>query len=532
MNEIELFEKIENSIHEGTYNEFLNDTEKELCNLLSRYTVEDIMILINKVIIFHNYNMYCKENDYSKYQRNKHISLKMLLALPQYYYANISVRKNNHITNYEMVMDELLQKLVEIQLIYYYYPYRNERNFIFNDKTQFYMNYFKAYYFDYPCIEVNEFISFFYNNIELCGKVLGDNTFKESLYLMCYLQEIETNFKKEKFWFKLMCSKNIKGKIDLDYIWILYPTKMIRRICHYKKIDFEKIIQNYAFSIENNTENAMKIIDVLAMQKENRFMMMTSKFIFFPRNYFWMYRWYNKVWRSNEMSQKLINGKTVKSQMHEEELYALLKHYFGEKNVFANAYLKRLGRQFAEKDFIVLYENIVLSFEAKSNLLPVPELDVTDKIDDIKSKCEECIKKAYNQSLEVKQAIIGGTAIFYDSSNKKNKVLLDLTNIKVDKCIQIVVMYEEFLGIETNVEQICPEFDAWITDVKNLMYILADTVGRGDFDTFVDYALKRKNAYGLVDVQSGEELKIYNLYKSFPFFFEHNYNGRGISVHI
>ena len=57
MNEIELFEKIENSIHEGTYNELLNDSEKELQAFLSRYKVEDIMILINRIILFHNYNM-------------------------------------------------------------------------------------------------------------------------------------------------------------------------------------------------------------------------------------------------------------------------------------------------------------------------------------------------------------------------------------------------------------------------------------------------------------------------------------------
>lgn len=36
----------------------------------------------------------------------------------------------------------------------------------------------------------------------------------------------------------------------------------------------------------------------------------------------------------------------------------------------------------------------------------------------------------------------------------------------------------------------------------------------------------------LVKVQSGEELKVYNLYKSMPFFFEYDCKDRGISVHI
>ena len=65
-----------------------------------------------------------------------------------------------------------------------------------------------------------------------------------------------------------------------------------------------------------------------------------------------------------------------------------------------------------------------------------------------------------------------------------------------------------------------------------MKFILADTIGKGKFERLIDYAKKRKNAYGLVDVQSGEELKVYNLYKSMPIFFEYDCKDRGISVHI
>lgn len=157
--------------------------------------------------------------------------------------------------------------------------------------------------------------------------------------------------------------------------------------------------------------------------------------------------------------------------------------------------MKRSGRQYAEKDFIVLYGNIILSFEAKLNLIPAPEMEATDGINEIKDKYEECIKKAYAQSLEVKKSVIGGTAVFYDSANKNNKVLKDLKSSKIEECIQIVVMYEEYLGIATNIAYIYSEFDAWIIDIKNLMYILADTVGRGDFETFVDLCFKEEKEF-------------------------------------
>ena len=192
----------------------------------------------------------------------------------------------------------------------------------------------------------------------------------------------------------------------------------------------------------------------------------------------------------------------------------------------------RTGRDSAEKDFVVLYQNKVVSFEAKSDLLPVPEPEKFDSVDSIKSQCEECINTAYGQSLEVKNKVLGGTAVFYDNSSKKRKVVLDLRNVHIEECMQIVVMYEEYLGIETNIEHICPQFDAWIIDVRTLEYILADTVGKGRFDYFVDYVQKRKNGYGLVEVQSGEEIIVYNLYKQFPVLFEKNYGDIGISVHI
>ena len=303
----------------------------------------------------------------------------------------------------------------------------------------------------------------------------------------------------------------------------------MKKICRRKKVNFKNFIENYVF-VETNKRKQVSLIDIIVKSQDKRFMFKTSEYLFFPRNYYWMYKMYDIVWRSANILEKTDNGKTVKSMMHENTILSLLKKHFGENNVYANVYLKRAGHQYAEKDFVVFYQNKILSFEAKSNLLPKPELD--DGIDKIKLKSEECIRKAYAQSLEVKQKVMDGTAVFYDGSNKKNNVVLDLRNLKIDECLQIIVMYEEYLGIETNIEHICPEFDAWIIDVKNLDYILADTIGQGEFDKFINYAKVRKNAYGLVCVQSGEEIKVYNLYKSMPFLFEKNRKNKGISIHI
>lgn len=307
---------------------------------------------------------------------------------------------------------------------------------------------------------------------------------------------------------------------------------MVKKICYNSKINFADFMKKYAYDLEDRNENDVKLIDILIKPKDKRFLFKTPKFVFFPRNVFWMHKLYDLVWKSKNLKKNLPNGKTIKSAMQERALFEILKKYFGENNVYANVFLKRTGRDSAEKDFVVLYQNKVVSFEAKSDLLPVPEPEKFDSVDSIKSQCEECINTAYGQSLEVKNKVLGGTAVFYDNSSKKRKVVLDLRNVHIEECMQIVVMYEEYLGIETNIEHICPQFDAWIIDVRTLEYILADTVGKGRFDYFIDYVKKRKNGYGLVEVQSGEEILVYNLYKQFPVLFEKNYGDIGISVHI
>ena len=195
MNEIKLFEEIQDAIYNGTYDELLYKIELRLKKLLSKYTAEDVMTLINKTIIFHNCNMYCMEEKYAEYQRDKHIPLKILLSLPQYYYENISESEKNCICDHESVMDELIEIISELEHVYYYYPYKDVRNFTISDENRFYINYFFSYYFDYPAIEFKEFCDFFESNINLCKEVLFDNNFKESFQLMIYLQEFEKNLK-------------------------------------------------------------------------------------------------------------------------------------------------------------------------------------------------------------------------------------------------------------------------------------------------------------------------------------------------
>lgn len=312
MNEIKLIEEIEDAIHNKKYDELLYKVELKLKKLFYKYTTEDVLTLINRTIIFHNYNIHCKEENYSEYQRDKHVSLKILLSLPEYYYKNISEKGKDSIYDYTSVIDELVGIIAELECVYYYYPYKNKKDFMLNNEKQFYMNYFKSYYFDYPAIEIRDFLEFFKSNINLCEEVLDDNNFKESLELMLYLQEFESNLRKEKLSLNLLFDKDIRRIINSENIYILYPLRTVKKICRKKKINFKTFMKNYAFDLEDNEKKESNLIDILAKSKDKRFMFITSKFLFFPRNYYWMYKMYDIVWRSANISKKIDYGKTKK----------------------------------------------------------------------------------------------------------------------------------------------------------------------------------------------------------------------------
>ena len=223
-------------------------------------------------------------------------------------------------------------------------------------------DFIRRFYFDYPAIEIRDFLEFFKSNINLCEEVLDDNNFKESLDLMLYLQEFESNLRKEKLSLNLLFDKDIRRIINSENRYILYPLRTVKKICCKKKINFKTFMKNYAFDLEDNEKKETDLIDILAESKDKRFMFITSKFLFFPRNYYWMYKMYDIVWRSANISKKIDYGKTIKSLMHENTIFELLKEYFGQNNVYANVYLKRTGRQYAEKDFVVFYIKNLLNF--------------------------------------------------------------------------------------------------------------------------------------------------------------------------
>lgn len=87
------------------------------------------------------------------------------------------------------------------------------------------------------------------------------------------------------------------------------------------------------------------MIEVIASE-ETGIALISNNNICFPRNYYWIHKWYNCVWKSYEISKNNEDGKTYKSNQHENEIRSVLEKYFGKDKVYSNVYLNEKVKYF------------------------------------------------------------------------------------------------------------------------------------------------------------------------------------------
>lgn len=534
MNEWEENAKVLDKIKIGKYEEYLAYIEKELLNLISTYNYKSFFALINYLIYEHNLNIYYKESKEGEYNKEMHISLKMILSLPVFYFDNVKDPGKRKIKDYKQELKKLVEILNKLEIIYYYYPVRNSGKDLFDDKEMLYLNYFRSFFFDYPDLNIHDYYNFFSQNSTLFNKELGDSQFKSNLkgiYLLQNFDQVRLQkcdfIRKIVLWLK----KIEHPESGMLLLFPLIIVKMLFRISCISYKGFKKIYVN-DLSVKRDSINS-SILECIAKEKVKLAFVMKS-YMFFPRNYYVLDFLYQKVWRSNSIGVDLSTGMTYKSAMHETLIGEILDNAFGKENVYKGKYLKRDEKDFVEKDFIVLCGEYIISLEAKAKLLPVPDFDYNDGLKILQKKYHAIINHAIKQSLEVKQAIKVNNAHFYESNKKPYNEVLDLSSYDSEKTLSIAVSFESFMNVGTNPEFLWDNESSkfWIVDVYSLKEILERTVCHGETNMFIKYVENRVKGYGVVNVQHGEEIRAFNLFCNMPVIFEKDARNMGISVHI
>ncbi|HDO9658078.1 TPA: NERD domain-containing protein [Clostridioides difficile] len=543
---LEQIENIENSIINSNYDDFLDKHIQDLIKYLEQYRSEDILKLFNCMIFYHNCNMYFKEKNYKEYNKSMHISLNLMLHIHELYYENINVFGRKKIDDYKQEIQKLASYLKNIENIYYYYPLKNYSKLIeigLNEQHLFYLDYFRTYFFDLPSISLEQYVSFFKENKEICKTVLKDNNFEENFNMIILLlgniediilmsDNILIKFLKNLY----LNNSNYYLKNISKGLWVKFPIIIMKIIFKVEGIHFKDFTEAYFYKLERN--KVLKKYDLLniLLNNNSKIGLISKKSMYLPRNFYVLHKLYKKVWMSKEIGKDNSQGHTYKSMLHEKKAYELLSNVFGKNNVYKNIFLK-IDKKYIEKDFIVLCNNYILTIEAKSKVLPEAKLDFQDGIESIRKKFDQSINEAYRQCSEVKDAIKKNDAIFYNTNSKPRKKVLDLSDKESKNVIEIVLLFEEFINIETNPNIFWNSNNTkveypWVIDIETLKEILNDTVKKDNLNLFIKYVRLRTNMYSSLSVSNGEELKVFNLYKSMPFVYDTNVKDKNISIHI
>lgn len=524
------------TIKEGNYELYLGEAEKELKRNIAKYDSESFFALLNFLIRRHNFNIYCLYYNPAFYKKEIHISLKLLLTLPVFYYYNVEIPGKQKVSNYELEMKDLVENLKRIELIYYYYSLRNSGKDLFTDEEMYYLNYFHNYNFNYDEITLKEYENFFYENSDICKKVFNDEQFEKSLELISNLQVFETfNLPRLYSFFAIPGKKREYMNPEKD-VFLLYRIDKVKTLLRKKKINFKSFTDRYFYNLEKRSSgpnlDLLECIEYL----DNKIGVIFKKHIFFPRNYYILDKLYQSVWRSDDIIKNLANGKNIKSDMQENLIMKILVDAFGEDKVYSQCYLRKKKGEFAEKDFIILYKEYVISIEAKSMIVPSPCRNFSEGIVKLKEKYQKSISAAIKQSQDLKNAIETKNAHIFRSNKKPHKEILDLSNFDSNKFLTIAITFEGFLNIETNPEFLWAkeknDLKLWITDVSSFRQILERTVCKNKGDMFIKYIENRQKGYGVVNVQQGEEVKAFNLFCNMPIIYEKDARNTGISIII
>lgn len=123
--------------------------------------------------------------------------------------------------------------------------------------------------------------------------------------------------------------------------------------------------------------------------------------------------------QKTEKSELWTKFTDTKSSYVEEKTFQWLRKVFGQKNVFRNLYYF-VGTDRMEIDVLVLYDNKILLFEAKSGFIPVIAKIHGDKME---RRLKDLIKKPYEQNLSAQKFIQSNSVSEFWNEDKTRKIL-------------------------------------------------------------------------------------------------------------
>lgn len=475
----------------------IEETLDKTIVLLSKYKYSEVM----KLFAYTTVKLNSEVLNSSGYK----VSPRLSRNIP-FVYVSKAESGYERIDNIDKVANQYIDLLDELTMCY--------TNIVdYSQKDNFHKSYL-SYHLDYPQISIRQYFNFFYMNREIVGEVYGvdKDNIEGFIYSLFLIMNFERAWKK-KFRFSpyanLIKWRNRDNSVRFKISKIFYqlPIEMIEMLLN--KFDINSLDTINKLFIDTSIINkSIKTIYPTDIKKlyPQYYGLKNNESVTFMRNMNVLNSVYEHIVNSKEFEKR-------KGDYLEERTEVLLGYMFGKDNVYHRIY----DEDGNEQDFIVIFNDYIISLECKASKFTEPFINQNKAQKRLEQSFKKTIQKGYSQAERIAKNFRNGKFKFYNSDKSgKRKEVFDISTYNIEKFQSVVVTMEQYHALGTEVHLSIKQAEninlPLVIDINSFEILLQKCKISYSIDKFIEYLNRRTELYGLVYPANSDELDCFGYY--------------------
>ncbi len=475
----------------------IEETLDKIIAFLSVYEYSEVM----KLFAYTNIKLNSEGVNSSGYK----VSPRLSRNIP-FVYVTKSESGNKRINNIDKVANQYIDLLDELTMCY--------TNIIdYSQRDSFHKSYL-SYHLDYPPISIRQYFRFFHINRDIVGEVykVDKDNIDDFIHSLFLLMNFERAWKK-KFRFSPYANfikwRNSNSTVKFTIVNIFYqlPVKMIKMLFNEFKIDCSDAI-NKLFLDSSSIKKSEETIYPTNIKKmyPQFFGLKNNKFVTFMRNLNVLNSVYEHVMNSEEFEKH-------KGDYLEERTEVVLKYMFGNDNVYHGIF-DECGN---EQDFIVIFNDYIISLECKASKFTEPFVNQDKAQKRLEQSFKKTIQKGYSQAERIAENFRKGRFKFYNGDKVgKRQEVLDISTYDIEKFQSVIVTMDQYHNLGTELHLSIKQSEninlPLVIDINSFEILLQKCKISYNIDKFIEYLDRRTEFYGLVFPANSDELDCFGYF--------------------
>ena len=477
------------------------------------HSIGEIVDRIISLLNIYEYNEVMKLFTYSSIILNREavnssgfkVSPRLLGSIP-FMYVKKCKNGDRKISNMDETAAQYINLLYELTMCY--------TNIVdYSQKDTFHKSYL-SYHLDYPLISIRQYFCFFYINREIVSKIYGVhedkiNDFIHSFFLLINFERAWKKKLKFNFHSNFVKWRNRNSIIKFGHkdIFYQFPIEIVKLLFKEFEIDCSDAINKLFIDSSKFEKNGTTTYPTDIRKAYSEYLgIRNNNFVTFTRNVNSLNHIYEYILNSEEFKER-------KGDYLEERTEILLKYMFGNNNVYHRIY----DEDGNEQDFIVIYNNYIISLECKASRFAEPFVNKNKAQIRLKQNFKRTIQKGYDQTERIARNFRKRKFKYYnDDSLGKRKEVLDISTYDIKKFQSVIITMENYhsLGTELHLSLKQDEYInlPLVISIYSFEILLQKCKLSYNIDKFIEYLENRTKFYGKVYPANSDELDCFGYY--------------------